>query len=153
MGRYAFFKKKFVGKCGVSYCEINSGSDVAKEAGAYSKKHIVYFFIISLFIHIASIILLKNDFSSIPVAIELGRLVFDNLKKVILYLMPVCDNPLFKICIPSKKINTGWNLYRIHYGLCKRVFGHAASSKRLPPSLFFHYKRCRHVNLLDVRKT
>jgi len=47
---------------------MGSGSDVAKEA--------------------ASIILLKNDFSSIPVAIELGRLVFDNLKKVILYLMP-----------------------------------------------------------------
>ncbi|KAF8805194.1 calcium ATPase [Phlegmacium glaucopus] len=47
---------------------MGSGSDVAKEA--------------------ASIILLNNDFSSIPVAIELGRLVFDNLKKVILYLMP-----------------------------------------------------------------
>ena len=35
-------------------------------------------------------ILLNNDLSSIPVAIEMGRLVFDNLKKVILYLMPVC---------------------------------------------------------------
>ena len=34
-------------------------------------------------------ILLNNEFSSIPVAIELGRLVFDNLKKVALYLMPV----------------------------------------------------------------
>jgi sodium/potassium-transporting ATPase subunit alpha len=47
---------------------MGSGSDVAKEA--------------------ASIILLNNDFSSIPAAIELGRLVFDNLKKVMLYLMP-----------------------------------------------------------------
>ncbi|EGO02908.1 hypothetical protein SERLA73DRAFT_84809 [Serpula lacrymans var. lacrymans S7.3] len=47
---------------------MGSGSDVAKEA--------------------ASLILLDNDFSSIPVAIEMGRLVFDNLKKVILYLMP-----------------------------------------------------------------
>jgi sodium/potassium-transporting ATPase subunit alpha len=47
---------------------MGSGSDVAKEA--------------------ASIILLNNDLSSIPVAIEMGRLVFDNLKKVILYLMP-----------------------------------------------------------------
>ena len=37
----------------------------------------------------ASIILLNNDLSSVPVAIEMGRLVFDNLKKVILYLMPV----------------------------------------------------------------
>ena len=48
----------------------------------------------------ASIILLNDDFSSIPVAIELGRLVFDNLKKVILYLMPVC-NPPFELSNPS----------------------------------------------------
>ncbi|KIK92632.1 hypothetical protein PAXRUDRAFT_829776 [Paxillus rubicundulus Ve08.2h10] len=47
---------------------MGSGSDVAKEA--------------------AALILLKNDFASIPVAIEMGRLVFDNLKKVTLYLMP-----------------------------------------------------------------
>lgn len=47
---------------------MGSGSDVAKEA--------------------AAMILLDNKFSSIPVAIELGRLVFDNLKKVALYLMP-----------------------------------------------------------------
>ncbi|TFK65891.1 calcium ATPase transmembrane domain M-containing protein [Pluteus cervinus] len=47
---------------------MGSGSDVAKEA--------------------AAIVLLNNDISSIPVAIEMGRLVFDNLKKVILYLMP-----------------------------------------------------------------
>ena len=33
--------------------------------------------------------LLNNDLTSIVVAIEMGRLVFDNLKKVILYLMPV----------------------------------------------------------------
>lgn len=48
---------------------MGSGSDVAKEA--------------------AALVLLKNDFASIPVAIEMGRLVFDNLKKVTLYLMPV----------------------------------------------------------------
>ncbi|TFK84922.1 calcium ATPase transmembrane domain M-containing protein [Polyporus arcularius HHB13444] len=47
---------------------MGAGSDVAKEA--------------------ASMILLNNDFTSIVVAIEMGRLVFDNLKKVILYLMP-----------------------------------------------------------------
>ncbi|KAG2068577.1 calcium ATPase [Suillus decipiens] len=47
---------------------MGSGSDVAKEA--------------------AALILLKNDFASIPVAMEMGRLVFDNLKKVTLYLMP-----------------------------------------------------------------
>ncbi|KAI0360249.1 calcium ATPase transmembrane domain M-containing protein [Trametes cingulata] len=47
---------------------MGSGSDVAKEA--------------------AAMILLNNDFTSIVVAIEMGRLVFDNLKKVIIYLMP-----------------------------------------------------------------
>ncbi|KAI0363433.1 calcium ATPase [Pilatotrama ljubarskyi] len=47
---------------------MGSGSDVAKEA--------------------AAMILLNNDFASIVVAIEMGRLVFDNLKKVIIYLVP-----------------------------------------------------------------
>ncbi|KAI9362921.1 calcium ATPase [Zopfochytrium polystomum] len=47
---------------------MGAGSDVAKEA--------------------AAMVLMTNDFSSIIVAIENGRLVFDNLKKVILYLMP-----------------------------------------------------------------
>ncbi|RKO88983.1 calcium ATPase, partial [Blyttiomyces helicus] len=48
---------------------MGAGSDVAKEA--------------------ASIILLDDDFASIPVAIENGRLLFDNLKKVLLFLMPI----------------------------------------------------------------
>ncbi|THH15944.1 hypothetical protein EW146_g4609 [Bondarzewia mesenterica] len=47
---------------------MGSGSDVAKEA--------------------AAMVLLNNDLSSIVVAIEMGRLVFDNLKKVMIYLMP-----------------------------------------------------------------
>ncbi|KAJ7134906.1 calcium ATPase transmembrane domain M-containing protein [Mycena epipterygia] len=47
---------------------MGSGSDVAKEA--------------------AAMILLDNNFSSIPVGIEEGRLVFDNIKKVVLYIMP-----------------------------------------------------------------
>ncbi|EIW79754.1 calcium ATPase transmembrane domain M-containing protein [Coniophora puteana RWD-64-598 SS2] len=46
---------------------MGSGSDVAKEA--------------------AALVLLNNDFASIPVAIEMGRLVFDNLRKVTLFLM------------------------------------------------------------------
>ena len=37
----------------------------------------------------ASMVLLNNDISSIVDGIEMGRLVFDNLKKVILYLLPV----------------------------------------------------------------
>ena len=53
-------------------------------------------------------ILLNNDFSSIPAAIELGRLVFDNLKKVILYLMPVCnDSSLPSILLMSTKMQAG----------------------------------------------
>ncbi|CEP03211.1 Cation-transporting P-type ATPase N-terminal domain-containing protein [Plasmodiophora brassicae] len=47
---------------------MGAGSDVAKEA--------------------AQIVLLNNDFASILVAIENGRLVFENLKKVSLYVMP-----------------------------------------------------------------
>lgn len=46
-------------------------------------------------------ILLDNKFSSIPIAIELGRLVFDNLKKVVLYLMPVRAPPI-EICAGAK---------------------------------------------------
>ena len=45
--------------------------------------------IVSMNVVAADMILIDNKFSSIPVAIELGRLVFDNLKKVLLYLMPV----------------------------------------------------------------
>lgn len=47
---------------------MGSGSDVAKEA--------------------AHMILLNNDFASILVAIENGRLVFDNLRKVVCFIMP-----------------------------------------------------------------
>ncbi|CEP00981.1 unnamed protein product (mitochondrion) [Plasmodiophora brassicae] len=47
---------------------MGAGSDVAKEA--------------------AQVILLNNDFASIPVAIENGRLVFENLRKVALYILP-----------------------------------------------------------------
>ena len=66
--------------------------------------HSCFFFHHSHHIKSASIILLNNDFSSIPVAIELGRLVFDNLKKVILYLMPVSNNRsfFFRSCLTKK---------------------------------------------------
>eukprot|EP00835_Amoeboradix_gromovi_P004817 NODE_403_length_9316_cov_0.901269.p1 type:complete len:814 gc:universal NODE_403_length_9316_cov_0.901269:3921-6362(+) len=47
---------------------MGSGSDVSKEA--------------------AAMVLLENDFASIPVAIENGRLVFENLRKVTFYVMP-----------------------------------------------------------------
>ncbi|CEO99338.1 hypothetical protein PBRA_001244 [Plasmodiophora brassicae] len=47
---------------------MGAGSDVAKEA--------------------AQVVLLNNDFASIPIAIENGRLVFENLRKVTLYVMP-----------------------------------------------------------------
>lgn len=47
---------------------MGAGSDIAQDA--------------------ADIVLLNNDFASIPIAIENGRLVFENLKKVIVYLYP-----------------------------------------------------------------
>lgn len=92
MGRYVH-SNGWLFKAIFSLYVLESGSDVAKEAGVYS------IFRVHCHAHCvqtASIILLKNDFSSIPVAIELGRLVFDNLKKVILYLMPV-RNPVFLV--------------------------------------------------------
>ncbi|KAJ1950493.1 hypothetical protein EC988_004367, partial [Linderina pennispora] len=50
---------------------MGNGSEVAKEA--------------------ADMVLLDNNFSSIVVAIECGRLVFVNLKKVIIYLLPMTN--------------------------------------------------------------
>ena len=64
---------------------MGSGSDVAKEAGNVDPPTAGPLLRSAL----ASLVLLNNDFASIPVAIEMGRLVFDNLKKVTLYLMPV----------------------------------------------------------------
>ena len=49
---------------------------------------------------IASMVLLNNDISSIVDGIEMGRLVFDNLKKVILYLMPVSTFYVLFLSVP-----------------------------------------------------
>lgn len=46
----------------------------------------------------ADIILLDNDFSSIVTAIQSGRLLFENLKKVIIYLLPMTN---FSETLPS----------------------------------------------------
>ena len=75
--------------------------------------------IIRMFSHIermdilfpAAMILMDNKFSSIPVAIELGRLVFDNLKKVALYLMPVSAPPF--CCVNRIHAVIGWHLCRV----------------------------------------
>lgn len=65
---------------------MGSGSDVAKEAGRY---RIVENLPMVADACVADMVLLNNDFSSIVIAIQMGRLVFDNLKKVMIYLMPV----------------------------------------------------------------
>jgi sodium/potassium-transporting ATPase subunit alpha len=52
-----------------------SGTDVAREAG--------------------DMILLDNNFSSIIKAIESGRLLSDNLKKVAIYLLPGGQKKIF----------------------------------------------------------
>ena len=73
-------------------------------------------------------ILLNNDISSIVVGIEMGRLVFDNLKKVILYLMPV-SSELGQCSIRTDDItNTGRDVYRVHNSLCQRLSGYATRS-------------------------
>ena len=47
---------------------MGSGSDVAREAG--------------------SMVLIDNKFSSLLIGVQNGRLVYENLKKVCLYLLP-----------------------------------------------------------------
>lgn len=108
-----------------------SGSDVAKEA--------------------AALILLNNDFESIPVAIESGRLVFDNLKKVILYLMPVNPDHSFLLMSPNVSL-AGWNLHGVRHCLLQRLSRHAACFEFIPPSMFLYNERRHHVYLVDVRK-
>mmetsp|Transcript_21850 Transcript_21850/g.16210 ORF Transcript_21850/g.16210 Transcript_21850/m.16210 type:complete len:122 (+) Transcript_21850:299-664(+) len=71
---------------------MGSGSDVAKNA--------------------ADILLLDDDFSSIVVGVEQGRVMFDNLKKSIVYalavnmaeLFPVMFFILFQIPVPLSSI-------------------------------------------------
>ena len=53
--------------CNAGGIAMGEGSDVAREA--------------------ADMVLL-DDFSAIVIALEYGRLVFDNLKKTVLYLLP-----------------------------------------------------------------
>ena len=93
-------------------------------------------------------VLLNNDLSSIVVAIEMGRLVFDNLKKVVLYLMPV--RVFLSDCVSTAHKIAGRNIYRVHHSVCECVPGNAACIELLPPSLLLHHKRCRHVDFSDV---
>jgi sodium/potassium-transporting ATPase subunit alpha len=81
---------------------MGSGSDVAKEA--------------------ASIILLNNDLSSIPVAIEMGRLVFDNLKK---------SHPLPDACR---------HVHGVPDGVRKRLPGDAACAQLVPASVLLDHE-------------
>ena len=61
------------------------------------RTHVLRFHKFSAFSSIppAAMILMDNKFASIPITIELGRLVFENLKKVALYLMPVSGSLFF----------------------------------------------------------
>lgn len=98
----------------------------------------------------AAMVLLNNDFSSIVVAIEMGRLVFDNLKKVMIYLMPVrpLRNPIVLFLLRCRE--TGWDLHRVHDRLCQCIPRDATRSELIPSSLFLHHERRRHVDLSDV---
>ncbi len=62
---------------------MGGGSDVAKDA--------------------SDLLLLDNNFSSIVVGIEYGRLLFDNLKKVCIYLMPAGKNLYIPLSIKYYK--------------------------------------------------
>lgn len=68
----------------------------------------------------------------------MGRLVFDNLKKVTLYLMPVsriCGSSVF-----DPHSVAGRKLFRIHGGPCKRITRHADSHELVSTSVLLHHK-------------
>ena len=106
---------------------MGAGSNVAKEA--------------------VVLILLTNEFASISVAIEMGQLVFDNLKKVTLYLMPVSVPPLpsYYECIHARWVGIDWVIYRVHGCAFECDAWDADSVVVLSPSVPFDCKRCRHV--------
>jgi hypothetical protein len=94
-------------------------------------------------------ILLNNDISSIPVAIEMGRLVFDNLKKVILYLMPVWISLInYYRNVDQSLIDR--NVHAVHGSVQQRILGNADPSELLPSSMLLHHERRGDVHLLDV---
>ena len=111
---------------------MGAGSDVAKEAVA--------------------LILLMNEFASIPVAIEMGRLVFDNLKKVMLYLMPVSVPPLpsYYECIHARWAGIDWIIYGVHGCAFECDAWDADSIVVVSPSVLFDCKQCCHVYFTHV---
>jgi hypothetical protein len=68
----------------------------------------------------------------------MGRLVFDNLKKVSLYLMPVSQ------CIIKNKTlaypTQGWKLHGVHGSSLERRLWNADSFELLSTSLFLHHE-------------
>ena len=106
---------------------MGAGSDVTKEA--------------------AALILLTNEFASISVAIEMGRLVFDNLKKVTLYLMLVSVPPLpsYYECIHARWVGIDRVVYGVHGCAFECDAWDADSVVVLSPSVPCDCKRCRHV--------
>ena len=111
---------------------MGAGSDVAKEA--------------------AALILLTNEFASIPVAIEMGRLVFDNLKKVTLYLMPVSVPPLpsHYECIHARWAGTDRVVYGVYGCAFECDAWDADPIVVVSPSVLFNCERCRHVYFAHV---
>ena len=111
---------------------MGAGSDVAKEA--------------------AALILLTNEFASISVAIEMGRLVFDNLKKVTLYLMLVSVPllPSYYECIHARWAGIDRVVYRVHGCAFECDAWDADSVVVLSPSVPCNCKRCRHVYFAHV---
>lgn len=95
-------------------------------------------------------VLLNNDFSSIVVAIEMGRLVFDNLKKVIIYLMPVRLRSLHRTRHADSQLHAGRILHRVCGRLYKCVPRNAVATKLVPSSLLLYPQRRSDVHIIDV---
>jgi hypothetical protein len=79
----------------------------------------------------------------------MGRLVFDNLKKVILYLMPVGVLILTLVYFLTE-VWAGWHVHGVHHRLCKRIPRNAVGIELVSSSLFLYHERRRHVHLVNV---
>lgn len=81
----------------------------------------------------------------------MGRLVFDNLKKVTLYLMPVSQ---YIVRVGSLlTVIKGWKLHRVHGSALECGPWNADTFEFLSASLFLHHQRRGHVDILDVRES
>jgi len=70
----------------------------------------------------------------------MGRLVFDNLKKVILYLMPVWLPFTIIILRIPRDMGIGRHVHGIHHRIRQRLPWNAIGSQLVPASVLLHHE-------------